>query len=73
MQFFVELYMSMVLFGNWLVNFFIPCRAVDFIGEDIVILCIAVRDSENYSANMYCLQLTIQTMRRLLLVPGRPS
>jgi hypothetical protein len=42
MQFFVELYMSMVLFGNWLVKFFIPCRVVHFIGDAIVILCIAV-------------------------------
>jgi hypothetical protein len=67
MQFFVELYMSMVLFGNWQVIFFIPYQVGLFIGEDIVILCIAVRDTENYSANMQCQQQIILTMKRFLL------
>jgi len=67
MQFFVELYMSMVRFGNWQVIFFIPYQVGLFIGEDIVILCIAVRDTENYSANMLCQQQIILTVKRFLL------
>uniref|UniRef100_A0A0A8YAF0 Similar to PIE1 (PHOTOPERIOD-INDEPENDENT EARLY FLOWERING 1) n=1 Tax=Arundo donax TaxID=35708 RepID=A0A0A8YAF0_ARUDO len=65
--------MSMVLFGNWQVIFFIPYQVGHFIREDIGILCIAARGTENYSANMQCRRQIIRTMKRFLLELERLS